>query len=77
MCCRESRTACTCHSNPTGPQWPHWQPTCWEKVSTVISPRFLRVSGQPSARSAAEEEAIGYSPPTPTPAAAGRSKVMR
>ena len=38
---------------------------CWLKVSTTISPRRFRSSGSPSARSAAELAARGYSPPTP------------
>lgn len=38
---------------------------CWLKVSSTVSPRRRRISLLPSARSAAEAEAHGYSLPTP------------
>ncbi len=38
---------------------------CWLNVSTTVSPRRCRIALLPSARSAAELEATGYSPPTP------------
>lgn len=40
--------------------------TCWLNVSSTVSPRRRRIERLPSARSAAELEAQGYSPPTPT-----------
>jgi len=61
---RKCTAAPSCMLRSSGPRSTY---PCWEKVSTTVSPRFLRISLLPSARSAAELDAMGYSPPTPTP----------
>lgn len=50
---------------PLGSPAPRSPQPCWLNTSTTASPRRRRIALLPSAFSAAELEATGYSPPTP------------